>query len=110
MALKITDATKDDFIQFFETTANGKSCKSQFLRWLSIKKWKEVSDAYDTALSASQEAYQRYAELLKKATTEKDFDKKMHYLMEANEKRELSKKYDAEVKRLEKKQDKMSEE
>lgn len=109
MALKITDATKDDFLQFFATDVRGINCKPYFEIWLSKKRWEELSDAYDTALKASQVAFQQYMEFMKKSVAEKDFDKKVHYCMKADEKMKLHEKYEAEIERLEAKQNKMLE-
>ena len=87
---KVTDATKDELIQYFFTCdyfGGGyrvQADKERFLIWLSQKRARELLDAQDAAIDTSQKALDEYIEYIKQANDEKDTLKKLELLGKAD--------------------------
>ena len=89
--LTIEDATKAELIQyFFQPDGFGggfriPALKDRFLLWLKQKRDRELLDAQEATIDASQKALHEYVELVKQMNDEKDLDKKLAIAEKANE-------------------------
>ena len=109
MKLKVTDATKDELIQYFfgvEGLGGGyriAADKDRFLLWLARKRSDALLTAGETALEASQKALKEYIDYVHKANDTKDIDEKLRLLEKANKAYEryenLNKQYDTASKK-----------
>lgn len=86
----LKDATKEELIQYFFTskafgggfTINAN--KEQFLIWLANKRAKELYDAQEQTLNASNKALEEYINLVKKANDTQDTGEKLNILIKAD--------------------------
>ena len=102
--LKVTDATKDELIQYFfgvEGLGGGYRVgadKDRFLLWLTRKRSDALLTAGENALEASQKALHEYIGYVKQANETEDLDEKLLLFDKANKayKRyeEFNKQYD----------------
>ena len=47
--MNVQDATREEFIRFFNTDASGKSCRGYFERWLWKKRFDDITERLDEA-------------------------------------------------------------
>ena len=107
--LKITDATKDELIQYFfgvDEFGGGfriGADKERFLLWLRKKRSGELLDAADKTSEEGMQALKSYLECVKKMNEEPDIEKKLKYAEQGNRFYELyeksNKKYDSLTKK-----------
>lgn len=89
--LKITDATKEELLQYFFTPSGFGGgfripCREDsFILWLSNKRMGEVLDASEASIDASQKYLHEYTTLVKQMIDESDIDKKLELGQMANE-------------------------
>ena len=90
MKLKVTDATKEELIQYFfgvEGLGGGyriAADKDRFLLWLTRKRSDALLTAGETALEASQKALKEYIEYVRQASDTEHLDEKLRLLKKAN--------------------------
>lgn len=83
MGLKVSDATKEELIQYFftEDTFGGghriRADKDRFLIWLTQKRAGKLREAQNAAMDTEQESLRKYIETVKAFNEEKDIDKKL---------------------------------
>ena len=100
MKLKVSDATKDELIQYFfgvEGLGGGyriAADKERFLLWLTRKRSDALLTAGESALEASQKALKEYIDYVKQANDTKDLDEKLRLLNKANKAYERHEKFD----------------
>lgn len=85
---KLTDATKEELIEYFFNPITGGSRigadKERFLIWLSQKRAGALLDAQDHTIEASQRFLREYIDLLKEANNEHDINKKLELFEKSN--------------------------
>lgn len=90
MGLKVSDATKEELIQYFftEDTFGGghriRADKDRFLLWLAKKRAGKLMEAQEAAMDKEQESLRKYIETVKAFNEEKDLDKKLELAETAN--------------------------
>lgn len=90
MGLKISDATKEELIQYFfteETFGGGhriRADKDRFLLWLAKKRAGKLMEAQNAAMDTEQESLRKYIDAVKAFNEEKDIDKKLQLAETAN--------------------------
>lgn len=90
MGLKVSDATKEELIQYFftEDTFGGghriRADKERFLLWLAKKRAGKLMEAQEAAMDTEQESLRKYIETLKAFNEEKDLDKKLQIAQKGN--------------------------
>ena len=81
MGLKISDATKEELIQYFftEDTFGGgyriRADKERFLLWLAKKRAGKLMEAQNAAMDTEQESLRKYIDAVKAFNEEKDIGK-----------------------------------
>lgn len=91
MGLKVSDATKEELIQYFftEDTFGGghriRADKDRFLFWLAEKRAGKLMEAQEAALDTEQEILRKYIETIRAFNEEKDIDKKLDLAQKGNE-------------------------
>lgn len=90
MGLKVSDATKEELIQYFfiEDTFGGghriRADRDRFLLWLAKKRAGKLMEAQEAAMNTEQESLRKYIETVKAFNEEKDLDKKMQLAQKGN--------------------------
>ena len=90
MGLKVSDATKEELIQYFftEDTFGGghriRADKDRFLIWLAKKRAGKLMEAQEAAMDTEQESLRKYIETVKAFNEEKDIEKKLQLAETAN--------------------------
>lgn len=90
MGLKVSDATKEELIQYFftEDTFGGghriRADKDRFLIWLAKKRAGKLMEAQEAAINTEQESLRKYIETIKALNEEKDIDKKLQLAQKGN--------------------------
>ena len=90
MGLKVSDATKEELIQYFftEDTFGGghriRADKNRFLLWLAKKRAGKLMEAQEAATNTEQESLRKYIETVKAFNEEKDLDKKLQLAQKGN--------------------------
>ena len=90
MGLKVSDATKEELIQYFftEDTFGGghrlRADEDRFLLWLAKKRAVKLMEAQEAAMDTEQESLRKYIETIKALNEEKDIDKKLQLAETAN--------------------------
>ena len=111
--LKVTDATKDELIQyFFGVEGLGGGCriaadKDRFLLWLSRKRSDALLTAGETASEASQKALHEYIGYVEQMNDAESFDEKMRLIDKANAAYERYEKFNRQSDEAYKKADKI---
>lgn len=109
---KITDATKDELIQYFfgvEGLGGGYRIgadKDRFLIWLERKRTNTLLDAGDTAMEAADKALKQYLQYVQEANAAENFDEKMKLFDKANKAYERYENFNKQYNLLQKKIDK----
>ena len=104
MGLKVSDATKEELIQYFFTEdifGGGhrfRADEDRFLLWLSKKRAGKLIEAQEAAMDTEQESLRKYIEAVKAFNEEKDLDKKLKLAETANK---YYKQYESAEKRAE---------
>lgn len=107
--LEITDATKDELIQYFfgiDEFGGGfriGADKDRFLLWLRKRRSNELMNAADKVFEEGDKALKSYLECIKKMNEEPDIEKKLKYAEQGNRFYEIyernNKKYEALTKK-----------
>lgn len=109
---KITDATKDELIQYFfgvEGLGGGfriGADKDRFLIWLERKRTDKLLDASDTAQEAANKAIHEYLDYVKKGNDAENIDEKLRLFDKANKAYERYEQFNKQYGLLQKKIDK----
>ena len=109
---KITDATKEELIQYFfgvEGLGGGyriAADKDRFLIWLERKRTDTLIDASETATEAASKALKEYINYVKMANDTEDIEKKLELLDKANKAYSKYENYNKQYDLLSKKLDK----
>ena len=91
MGLKVSDATKEELIQYFfrEDEFEGGyrigADRDRFLLWLAKKRAGKLMEAQEAAMNTEQESLRKYIETLKAFNEEKDIDKKLELAQKGSE-------------------------
>lgn len=113
MGLKVSDATKEELIQYFftEDTFGGghriRADKDRFLLWLAKKRAGKLMEAQEAAMDTEQESLRKYIETVKAFNEEKDLDKKLQLAQKGNKYYEQYKRASKQEEQLNKKLDKI---
>ena len=90
MGLKVSDATKEELIQYFfrEDEFEGGfrigADRDRFLLWLAKKRAGKLMEAQEAAMDEEQKSLQKYIETVKAFNEEKDLDKKLQLAQKGN--------------------------
>lgn len=90
MGLKVSDATKEELIQYFFTEdifGGGhrlRADEDRFLLWLAKKRAGKLLEAQEAAMDTEQESLRKYIETIKAFNEEKDLDKKLELAQKGN--------------------------
>lgn len=111
--LKVTDATKEELIQYFfsvEGLGGGyhiPADKDRFLLWLSRKRSDALFEAGETASEAAQKALREYIGYVKQLNDAENVDEKIRLINKANKAYERYEKFNKESNEAYKKADKV---
>ena len=105
--MNVQDATREEFIRFFNTDVSGISCRYYFERWLRNKRFDDITDRLDEAYKEQEEAYKKYYEFMKKCINAKTLDERVEFCKKADHYDALAKKIEKDIARLEKKQNEL---
>ena len=105
--MNVQDATREEFIRFFNTDVSGISCRYYFERWLEEKRFDDITDRLDEAYKEQREVHKKYYEIMKKCIEAKTLEECIAFCKKSDHYDALAKKIEKDIVRLEKKQNEM---